>query len=307
MKNGISLCMIVKNEKNRIAGCIEPIFDLLDQIVIVDDYSEDGTPDLLRKRFGIEVIRKRTGRINRLCDLRNTAFDIANTPWTLSLDADERMEPEVLEAFLHADHEARISGYFGPWMNYHARDEPFEDYKLFIFRKGYRMRGIIHENVQMDIRLRSQRAEWLDYLRVTHYPEERKKIERIALRRRRLAYAIRLEPTWYRYHWFLGLLELMAGNRDRALWAFSTIAHANSLQFPVECLNSYMALAEMLARSGFSSELDQELDAALAFHERVADDFEVEVNFRLKPWLRQARKDCTAGRFDAIRIYRFAW
>nr|VFK20017.1 MAG: Glycosyltransferase involved in cell wall bisynthesis [Candidatus Kentron sp. LFY] len=307
MKNEISLCMIIKNEVNRIAGCIEPLFDLLDKIVIVDVCSEDGTPDLLRKRFGIEVLRKRMGWKNQLCDLRNTAFDIADTPWILSLDADERMAPEVLEAFLHADHEARISGYFGPWMNYYARDEPFEDYKLFIFRKGYRMRGIIHENVQMDIRLRSQRAEWLDYLLVTHYPEERKKTEKIALRREHLENAIRFEPTWYRYHWFLGLLELMEGNRDRALWAFSIAAHANSLLFPVECLNSYMALASILARSGFADELDRELDAALAFHERVTDDFEVKVNFRLNPWLRQARKDCAAGRLDAIRTYRLAW
>nr|VFJ72317.1 MAG: Glycosyl transferase family 2 [Candidatus Kentron sp. FM]VFJ72647.1 MAG: Glycosyl transferase family 2 [Candidatus Kentron sp. FM]VFK19776.1 MAG: Glycosyl transferase family 2 [Candidatus Kentron sp. FM] len=309
MKASIGLCMVVKNEIDRITGCIEPIFDLLDRIVIVDDGSTDGTPELLKRRFGIEVVRKKRedGRTwLSLSDLKNTAFDRTDTPWLLSLDADERIAPQKLERFSHACHERNVSGYFGPWIN-HIGDQSFEDYKLFLFRKGFHMRGIIHENVQLDIRLRGGQADWLDYLQVSHYPEQRKDPERIALRRRRSEVAIQAEPAWYRYHWFLGLLKLAEGNRENARMAFSVAAQANSTLFPVECLNSRMMLAELLARQGVVDGVRRELDAALAFHERVADDFEVKINFRLKPWLDRARAHAAAGKWDAIRAYRFAW
>nr|VFJ76361.1 MAG: hypothetical protein BECKFW1821C_GA0114237_11031 [Candidatus Kentron sp. FW] len=169
------------------------------------------------------------------------------------------------------------------------------------------MRGIIHENVQLDIRSRGGQADWLDYLQVSHYPEQRRDPERIALRRGCSEVAIRVEPAWYRHYWFLGLLELVEGNRENARMAFSVAAQANSALFPVECLNSRMMLAELLARQGSVDALRRELDAALGFHERVADDFEVKINFRLEPWLDRARAHAAAGELDAIRAYRFAW
>jgi hypothetical protein len=49
-----SLCMIVRNEERYLAGCLESVADLVDEIVVVDTGSTDNTPDIAR-RFGARV------------------------------------------------------------------------------------------------------------------------------------------------------------------------------------------------------------------------------------------------------------
>ena len=42
----ISLCMIVKNEERILARCLDSVKDLVDEIIIVDNGSEDETPQI---------------------------------------------------------------------------------------------------------------------------------------------------------------------------------------------------------------------------------------------------------------------
>ncbi len=46
----IGLCMIVKDEANRIAGALDGVIDLFDQVTVIDTGSTDGTLDILRER-----------------------------------------------------------------------------------------------------------------------------------------------------------------------------------------------------------------------------------------------------------------
>ena len=45
----ISLCMIVKNEEQVLARCLESVKDIVDEIVLVDTGSEDKTREIARK------------------------------------------------------------------------------------------------------------------------------------------------------------------------------------------------------------------------------------------------------------------
>ena len=45
----ISLCMIVKNEEDTIARCLESVKDIVDEINIVDTGSTDQTKEVLRR------------------------------------------------------------------------------------------------------------------------------------------------------------------------------------------------------------------------------------------------------------------
>ncbi|ALP35339.1 hypothetical protein ASL14_03235 [Paenibacillus sp. IHB B 3084] len=44
----ISLCMIVKNEAERITACLQSARDVVDEIIITDTGSTDGTMDICR-------------------------------------------------------------------------------------------------------------------------------------------------------------------------------------------------------------------------------------------------------------------
>ena len=44
-----SLCMIVKNEQNVLARCLDSMADLMDEIIIVDTGSQDTTKEIAAK------------------------------------------------------------------------------------------------------------------------------------------------------------------------------------------------------------------------------------------------------------------
>jgi glycosyltransferase involved in cell wall biosynthesis len=304
----LGLGMMVKDEVNRIAGCLEDILDLFEQVVVFDTGSTDGTQELLRDRFGIEPIAANLDASNCLCksDIRNRGFSLLETPWILSLDADERIARDDLKKIIDLDDVAGVSGYFCAWNTYKNRGV-VEDYKLFFFRKGARSSGLVHDNIQTDVRARGLRAEWLDGISIAHYPEPSKARAKARTYRDRLLCAIEADPSWYRYHWFLGYMCFREARLDEAVTYLSVAADSQSTEFPVECLNSAMVLAEIYARQGRTPELEDTLAAARAFHQQVAGDFEVEVNIRLGPWLDSALEYCRRNEPDSIKTYEFAY
>ena len=82
----VSLCMIVKNEEDVLARCLESVSGLVDEIVVVDTGSTDRTREIA-KRF--------TGRvydfiwINDFAAARNYAFSLAEKDYCMWLDADD--------------------------------------------------------------------------------------------------------------------------------------------------------------------------------------------------------------------------
>jgi len=82
----ISLCMIVKNEENTIARCLDSVKGIPDEIVIVDTGSTDRTK---------EIVREYTDRIfdfiwiDDFAAARNFVFSNATRDYILWLDADD--------------------------------------------------------------------------------------------------------------------------------------------------------------------------------------------------------------------------
>jgi hypothetical protein len=67
-----------------------------------------------------------------------------------------------------------------------------------------------------------------------------------------------------------------------------------------------MVLAEIHAQQGDGVAVRKTLLRARAFHQQVADDFEIRINFRMGPWLAKAWEHCYQERWDLIHAYRFA-
>ncbi len=91
----LSVVIIVKNEEKRIAGCLESV-KWADEIVVVDDMSTDRT---------VEITRRCTDRVfQRKMEVegvhRNYAYSLARNEWVLSLDADEKVSPELKDEII---------------------------------------------------------------------------------------------------------------------------------------------------------------------------------------------------------------
>ncbi|WP_337960802.1 glycosyltransferase family 2 protein [Caloramator sp. mosi_1] len=82
----ISLCMIVKNEENNIAKCLNSIKDYVDEIIITDTGSTDNTKEIA-KSFTDKIFDYNWN--NNFADARNFCISKAKNDWVLVLDADE--------------------------------------------------------------------------------------------------------------------------------------------------------------------------------------------------------------------------
>ena len=93
----ISLCMIVRNEENTIARCLDSVKEIPDEIVIVDTGSTDRTK---------EIVQQYTNKIfdftwiDDFAAARNFAFSKATMDYILWLDADDVLTDSDRDQFL---------------------------------------------------------------------------------------------------------------------------------------------------------------------------------------------------------------
>ena len=91
-----SLCMIVKNEAEILRRCLDPIKDLMDEIIIVDTGSTDDTK---------KIAREYTDKVydyewdDDFAAARNYAFSFATGDYIYSADADEVIDEKNVERF----------------------------------------------------------------------------------------------------------------------------------------------------------------------------------------------------------------
>ncbi len=134
----ISVVAITKNEAQNIEGCLESV-SWAKELIVVDDFSADET---------VTLAKKFTDRVfQRKMDVegihRNYAYSLATNEWVLSLDADERVSPELKEEIVKAlsggtdcnVFSIPIRNYIG---NYWVRwGGWYPAYKDRLFRKGH--------------------------------------------------------------------------------------------------------------------------------------------------------------------------
>ncbi|QGQ99765.1 glycosyltransferase [Paenibacillus psychroresistens] len=93
----ISLCMIVKDEQDTLGRCLLSINEAVDEIIIVDTGSTDGTKEIARKWTNQIVNLEWTHDFSRA---RNRSHKEATMDYILWLDADDILLPEDLQKLL---------------------------------------------------------------------------------------------------------------------------------------------------------------------------------------------------------------
>lgn len=113
-KTSLSVVILTKNEEERITDCIKSIYDWADEVLIVDDESEDRTPEIA-KELGVRVLERKMDIEG--CH-RNWAYSQAKNDWILSLDADERSTEELKDEIAQVISNPDCDSYTIPRRNY---------------------------------------------------------------------------------------------------------------------------------------------------------------------------------------------
>jgi glycosyltransferase involved in cell wall biosynthesis len=90
LKVPVSVVVITKNEEDNIAACLESA-KWASEIIVVDDESSDATVKIASK-YTNKIFNRKMENEGRH---RNWAYLQASNDWVLSLDADERVTPEL--------------------------------------------------------------------------------------------------------------------------------------------------------------------------------------------------------------------
>lgn len=105
----LSVIILTRNEENNILDCLEGIKSL-DEVIIIDDFSEDRTLELVKSFDSkIKIFQRKLER--DFSAQRNFGLSKVTCEWVLFIDADERVSPDLLSEINSAVIENKSDGF----------------------------------------------------------------------------------------------------------------------------------------------------------------------------------------------------
>ena len=152
MPTPLSVVIITLNEEQHIQRCIESVKGISDDIIVVDDFSSDRTPEICRS-LGVQFVQKEWEGYGLN---KNHGNDLAQHDWVLSIDADEALSPELatnIQAVLQNPTEVAfdlpfMTNYCGQWIK-HGRWFPEFHIRLFHRHKVKWNTDDVHEGLML--------------------------------------------------------------------------------------------------------------------------------------------------------------
>src|SRR3974377_405215 len=87
----LAVLVVARNEEKNLAACLHSARFADERVVVVDASSEDATLEIARRLADVVSIRA----FDNFANQRNAALVLAAADWVLSIDADERVTPEL--------------------------------------------------------------------------------------------------------------------------------------------------------------------------------------------------------------------
>ncbi len=151
----ISVVISAFNEEKMIGDCLKSIGTLADEIIVVDNTSSDNTAKIAKKYTkNIFTVPNDPVMLNKN---KNYGFGKTTGQWILSLDADERVTPELAKEIKKVTNNKGVNGFeiprkniiFGKWIQHSIW---WPDYNLRLFRKnhGRFQERHVHEKLHVD-------------------------------------------------------------------------------------------------------------------------------------------------------------
>jgi glycosyltransferase involved in cell wall biosynthesis len=172
----LSIILITKNEVANIRACLESVA-FADEVIVVDSGSSDDTV-AIAKEMGAKVFEHDWPGFG---PQKNRALCHASGEWVFSIDADERVTPELRAELEQAMREGKADGYFCPRLSqfcgtfiHHSGWYP--DYVLRLFRRGAGRfsDSLVHESVLLKGNSAKLKNPLLHYSYLTKDDVERK-------------------------------------------------------------------------------------------------------------------------------------
>lgn len=163
----ISACIITYNEEDRIEESLKSLENVADEIVVVDAFSTDKTPEIV-KSYGVKFFQREWDGYS---SQKNFAISQTKFPWILSIDADERLSEKLRHEILEIKKtEPEFDGfsfkrktyYLGKWIKHSGW---YPDKKVRLFRKDKaRWEGdFVHETLLFQGKVKELEGELLHY------------------------------------------------------------------------------------------------------------------------------------------------
>ena len=134
----LSAVIITLNEERNIEDCLKSLSGIVDEIVVVDSFSNDRTEKIC-KNYGVRFLQNKWEGI---VAQRNFAQNQSTYDVLLNIDADERLSPELGESILKEKEQGfpfkgysmnRFNNYCGQWIRHGVY---YPDRKLRLYHKS---------------------------------------------------------------------------------------------------------------------------------------------------------------------------
>lgn len=150
----ISVVILTLNEEKNIARCIDSVLELADDIVVVDSFSTDRTPEICA---GYKQVRFIQHAFEGYIEQKNWAITQAKYPHILSLDADEAASDKLIKEIVRVKENwdadgyemNRLTNYCGRWIK-HCGWYPDRKLRLWDSRKGKWAGTNPHDKFEME-------------------------------------------------------------------------------------------------------------------------------------------------------------
>jgi glycosyltransferase involved in cell wall biosynthesis len=172
----LSVILITRNEAANIRACLQSIA-WADEIIVVDSGSTDNTVTIARQ-MGAQIYEHDWIGFG---PQKNRALSYASKDWVFSIDADERMSPELRAEIEQAMRSGETDGYFCPRLSqfcgqFIRHSGWYPDYVLRLFKRGTGRfsDSLVHESVLLTGQTGKLKNPLLHYSYLTSDDVERK-------------------------------------------------------------------------------------------------------------------------------------
>ena len=241
----ISGVIITHNEELRLEDALKSLAGVASEIVVVDCFSSDETVRIARK-YSDKVFERAW---TNYADQKNFADEKAACSWIFSLDADERLSPELQKEIAELKRsEPDCAGfsiprqvfYLGRWVRHSGW---YPDRRIRLFRKdSARWEGeFVHESLVVQGKIRKLRAP-IHHFSYRNIHEHMARINKFSDLAAQKLYAAKKKSRWYHllflsffrffraYIWKCGFLDGFAGLVISVLTGYAVFARYAKLR-----------------------------------------------------------------------------